>query len=204
MSNNAAARVREPADLDPRIARSTRALGHALVALIQERDFDDITVQQILDRAGVGRATFYAHYRNKEDALHSSYEGLFAWLETLVGRPGAAGPRLFPVAEMLAHVGESQGVLDGLRRAGRMEEFNALCAAHAARMIERRLAEWAGVEPDAGAPMPRPLVARMLAGALMEAIDWWLARPSAATPEAMDVAFHELARGALRTLHGPR
>ena len=132
MPNNAPAPVREPADVDPRVARSTRALGRALIEVMQERDFDAITVQQILDRAGVGRATFYAHYRNKEDALQSSYEGLFAWLERLLARPSAAGARLFPVAELLAHVGESQGVVDALRRAGRLEDVWSLLAAHAA------------------------------------------------------------------------
>ena len=46
---------------DPRVLRSRRALGDALVELLHERRFDDITVQDILDRASVGRATFYAH-----------------------------------------------------------------------------------------------------------------------------------------------
>src|SRR5690606_15510626 len=80
MSNNAPAPVRN-ADPDPRVARTTHALGRALIELIQERDYDEITVQHILDRAGVGRATFYAHYRNKDDALHSNYERLFALFE---------------------------------------------------------------------------------------------------------------------------
>src|SRR5690606_20077435 len=74
MSNKTQLRVRKVAASDPRIARTTHALGRALVDLIQEHNFDEITVQQILDRAGVGRTAFYAHYRNKEDVLHSSYE----------------------------------------------------------------------------------------------------------------------------------
>src|SRR5919199_1133829 len=39
MSNNSPARVRDPAETDPRIARTTHALGRALIELIQERDF---------------------------------------------------------------------------------------------------------------------------------------------------------------------
>jgi AcrR family transcriptional regulator len=194
LSNIATATVRDPAAVDPRVARSTYALGRALIALIQEREFDDITVQQILDRAGVGRATFYAHYRNKEDALHSSYERLFEALEPWLARPSAVGPRLFPVTELLEHVAESRGVVDALRRDGRLDDVWSLLADHAARLVERRIALFAA---DAS-PIPRPLAARMLAGALVEAIVWWLDHQSAATPAEMDAAFHELARGVLR------
>jgi AcrR family transcriptional regulator len=84
---------REP---DPRAARTTGALGRALVALLEERAFDAITVQDILDRAGVGRTAFYAHYRNKHDVLFSSYEGMLAAFDGLVDRPspfGAPGSR---------------------------------------------------------------------------------------------------------------
>ena len=194
MPNNVPARVRERADLDPRVARSTHALGRALIALMQERDFDEITVQQILDRAGVGRATVYAHYRNKEDALQSSYDRLFASLERMLAQAPAGAPRLFPVTELLAHVGESQGVVDALRRAGRLEEVWSLLAGHAARLIERRLAAWPGVAPA----VARPLAARMLAGALVETIRWWEEHPASATPAELDAAFHQLARGLLR------
>lgn len=204
--------------VDPRVARTTRALGRALVTLIEERAFDAITVQDILDRAGVGRTAFYAHYRNKHDVLYSSYEGLFAWLEPLVERPsayGAAGadalPRLFPVAEFLAHVGDAEGVVQALRRDGLLDDLWALLAGYAARLIERRLERWmespgASWPADAGcgpvaAALPRPLLARMLAGALVESIRWWQDHRATATPAAMDVAFHEFARGVLRRAH---
>ena len=194
MPNDVPAPVRKPAAPDPRVARSTHALGRALIALMQERDFDEITVQHVLDRSGVGRATFYAHYRNKEDALQSSYDRVFASFEGLLARPSAGAARLFPVTEFLAHVGESRGVVDALRRAGRLEDAWSLLAGRAARLIERRLAAWPGVAPA----VARPLAARMLAGALVETIRWWQEHPAAATPAEVDAAFHELARGLLR------
>ena len=52
---------------DRRILRTRDALGDAMMALLHEKSFDRITVQDVLDRAGVGRATFYAHYRDKHD-----------------------------------------------------------------------------------------------------------------------------------------
>ena len=190
-------------ELDPRVARTTRALGRALVALLEERAFNAITVQDILDRAGVGRTAFYAHYRNKHDVLYSSYEGVFAWLEPLVERPSPSGPpgvgrgRLFPVAEFLAHVGDVAALVQAFRRDGLLDDMWALLGGHAARLIERRLDCWAGAAsaPD---PLSRSLLAHMLAGALVESVRWWLDHPGVATPAAVDTAFHELARGVLR------
>lgn len=176
------------------MARTTRALAHALIELIQERRYDDITVQQIIDRAGVGRATFYAHYRNKDDALHSSYEGLFAIFESVLDRSVERRRRLFPVAEFVAHVVEQHELRNALRRSGRLEEAYEMFAGHIAAIIERRLASWDDVQPT----ISRRLAARMLAGALLEMLRWAEDHPSVAGPEDMDRAFHELARGVLR------
>jgi AcrR family transcriptional regulator len=49
---------------DRRVVRSRAQLQDALRALVLEKDYDKISVQEILDRAGVGRATFYAHFRD--------------------------------------------------------------------------------------------------------------------------------------------
>jgi AcrR family transcriptional regulator len=65
---------------DARTARTYRALSAALVDLMQTREFDAITVQDLLDRTGVGRATFYAHFRNKDDFLLTDLERMLAAL----------------------------------------------------------------------------------------------------------------------------
>ncbi|WP_280260729.1 TetR/AcrR family transcriptional regulator [Nocardia abscessus] len=60
----------DTADSADRRVRRTRALLHrALIELMVERAYDRITVRDILDRADVGRSTFYAHYRDKDDLL---------------------------------------------------------------------------------------------------------------------------------------
>ena len=47
---------------DERIRRTHERLGAALVTLIQEKPMDEVTVQDVLDRASVGRSTFYLHF----------------------------------------------------------------------------------------------------------------------------------------------
>jgi AcrR family transcriptional regulator len=57
--------TRQKQQVDERIRRTRARLGSALVALIHEKPFNDVTVQDVLDRASVGRSIFYLHFRNK-------------------------------------------------------------------------------------------------------------------------------------------
>lgn len=194
MPNNptTAVRNRPNADggADPRVARTTHALGRALLELMRERPFDAITVQQILDRAEVGRTAFYTHFRNKEDVLHTSFERLFGALEPMLDRHSPLGRRLFPVTEFLSHIADEQDTVRALRRDGRMDDVWSLCGDHAARLIERRRTD------DQRRTPQRQLRARMLAGALVAMMAWWLDHPDETTPAELDAAFHEFARGA--------
>jgi hypothetical protein len=51
--------------------QTQRALHEALIALIREKDYDEVAGREILDRANVGRSTFYTHYRDKDELLVS-------------------------------------------------------------------------------------------------------------------------------------
>ena len=52
---------------DRRTLRTQEMLIHALLDLIEKKHYDQITVQDIVEQANVGRSTFYAHYQNKDD-----------------------------------------------------------------------------------------------------------------------------------------
>ena len=54
---------------DRRIQRTRQSLRNALLELIKEKGFDAISTEEITERANVGRATFYLHYKDKEDLL---------------------------------------------------------------------------------------------------------------------------------------
>ena len=192
--------VREVTFTDPRVERSTRQLGVALVELLHERTFDTITVSDILERAGVGRSTFYAHYRNKQDVLHSTYERMFSAFEHQLDRSHGvqdrgfpAGRRLIPVCEFSAHVGDASALVHALRKSRRMEELWDLAIGYLARMIERRIVPLNGESQL----VPAALVSRMLAGAYLEMLKWWLDHPGSSTPAALDATFHDVARATL-------
>jgi len=60
--------------VDRRVQRTRQLLNEALMSLIVEKGYEAITVQDIIDRANLGRSTFYAHYQDKEDLLLSGME----------------------------------------------------------------------------------------------------------------------------------
>ncbi|MEV6277112.1 TetR/AcrR family transcriptional regulator [Nocardia sp. NPDC051832] len=55
--------------VDRRVRRTRQLLHRALIELMLERGYDRITVRDILERADVGRSTFYTHFRDKDDLL---------------------------------------------------------------------------------------------------------------------------------------
>jgi AcrR family transcriptional regulator len=66
--------------IDRRVRQTRAALLSALPALMMERGYERITIQNLLDRADVGRATFYAHFDSKDDLLAGSVANLRTWL----------------------------------------------------------------------------------------------------------------------------
>lgn len=70
---------------DRRVQKTRKLLSDAFAALIVEKGYDEVSIQDILDRANVGRSTFYAHYENKEQLLLFGHEHL----RNLVWKEGA-------------------------------------------------------------------------------------------------------------------
>src|SRR5258705_13916515 len=125
MPNKQRTNVRKSSSLDARTRRTTTALAYALIQLIQEGDgpFEDITVAQILRRSGVGRTTFYSHFRSKEDVLHSTYDGMFGIHKAQLQQDTNTKPRLFPVSECREHRAEASPGIVAFRKAGLADDM---------------------------------------------------------------------------------
>ena len=98
-SSNAASRSSVSRDtgqpnVDRRVRKTREALGAALMGLVKEKPFDSITVQDVLDRAGVSRSTFYVHYKDKNDLFVSDVDQFFAAISTMLSRKGDPSERV--------------------------------------------------------------------------------------------------------------
>ncbi len=178
----------EDKKLDRRERRTRHALMEALMALMQEKRYETITVQDIIDRADVGRSTFYAHYRDKEDLFVSEFQ---AALGHLLGEIEQDGGReeIIPALQLFRHFQEHHHLyhalvwgrgLDTMHRAGRDILIQT---------IERRVAQLAGDRPLA---VPLPVVSDYLAGALLNLAQWWFDNRRPYPPERMAEIFEEL------------
>ncbi len=97
-----------PAKEDRRVARSRQALSKAFVSLLMEKGYARVSIRDIVERANVGRSTFYEHFENKEQLMLWGHEHLKA---LLLGDPAAApsasgAPRL-PFLGLYIHLSES-------------------------------------------------------------------------------------------------
>src|SRR5215469_232412 len=74
---------------DRRSQRTRRLVISAIMELIAEKSYDAITVQDLLDRANIGRSTFYSHYFDKEDVLTALAEQMLEMLSQQFSRRDA-------------------------------------------------------------------------------------------------------------------
>lgn len=178
--------------VDRRTARTRRALHEALISLILRKGYEAITIQEIIDEADVGRATFYAHYAGKQDLLRSGFEALRA--ELVAARHNASAKRDLrqdePLAFSLAmfeHAYEYKDVYRALvgRRGG-------IIAINEIRRVLSELVreELPAVQDDGSAS--RELTLQFVVGAFLTVLTWWLERKPDLTPAQVDVMFRRL------------
>ncbi|HEX4386143.1 MAG TPA: TetR/AcrR family transcriptional regulator [Myxococcales bacterium] len=175
---------------DRRVRRSREALGDALISLMQEKAFDGITVQDVLDRAGVGRSTFYAHYKDKDDLFLSDAEEFLEMMSNRLSRKGDVSDRVLPVEELFAHVAEMRKLVEALVDSGRIHDFFELAQGCFARGIERRLEDLPRSQHLAAET--RAAMGQALAGALLSLLRSWLKQGAAKPAREMDALFHQL------------
>ena len=175
---------------DRRVRRTTRALIQALVDLSIDKGYSAITVQDLLDRADVGRSTFYAHYRGKDDLVIRSFERM---LDGLDRRMGAEPGRVAPVRELFEHVGGFNGFHRAMARGGMLDRLDRAGTATLARTVAARLETRPAEQRDA-IGVPAALAGQALAGALFALLRHWIDAGEPQTPAEMDRLFHALIR----------
>src|SRR6478672_13286337 len=89
---------------DRRPARTVSALRTALIELMLEKHYDTITVQDIIDRANVGRSTFYSHFRDKEDLLVGDWKRFFQLIADNTNLTVESGGNVAPIEGMFTHL----------------------------------------------------------------------------------------------------
>lgn len=187
--------------VDRRVERTRQLLEAALLALIKEKGFDAISVQDIIDRANVGRATFYAHYDNKLDLLASGFEGLEADLKKEQGdarnHSANADERLFSFSHaLLAHAYRHREVFPAMVSKG-----GGAVVQHVLRNLLLQLVrddvKTMALQENKNL-VPPEAVAQFIAGGLFGLLMWWLNGKMQLSVEDANKVFRRLSVPALK------
>ena len=185
---------------DRRVQRTQQSVRRALFELIQEKGFEAISVQDIIDRANVGRATFYTHFQSKDDLLLSGFEDLRASLkerQRLALVQGRGDGRVLAFShEMFAHADEHRSLFRAMvgKRSG----------AAVQRMIHTLLLDLVRDDVKALASheettsVPTEALVQFVAGSFFGLLMWWLNGKMRLSVEEINSLFRRLALAALK------
>lgn len=177
--------------MDKRTERSRRLIQDAFQSLLQERDYGSITVQDVLDRAGVGRSTFYAHFSGKADLLARLVDGIceHAMAPVRAERNHDFTGRACPVAScehVLCHMREREGGLRALLDGEGLRLLAACLRDEVAQRADELLPE----RPEgAAAQMDRDFLVNHVAGSFVEMVLWWARRGLRDDPHRLAVDY---------------
>ncbi len=183
---------------DRRVQRTRRTLRDALIGLMAERPWDRISVQDVCDRADVGRSTFYVHYADKEELLVSGFADLRRALAAQVPDPTRRAETMAFAGVLIRHADEGRPLFRSLvgRKTGQavLARFRDLVV----DLVRDELrATGLGADPAF------ELIIRFVAGAFLEVLSWWVESAHPMPAASLERLFHQLAKGAIKRARSP-
>ena len=175
---------------DRRSERTRVLLRDALLGLMLEKRFDRITVQDIIDRANVGRSTFYLHYEDKQDLVMRTFEQLFVMLRHQADASNDDGRIVYPTLELFRHVKAQHRLYEALVWGRSVDLFFKAGQQFLSQDIQEHLS--ASLPAERKPQVPLPVVSSFIAGTLLTLLKWWLDNKMPYPPEQIDEMFQRL------------
>ena len=158
---------------DRRVRRTRKLLHDAFISLVIEKGYEKTTIQDILDRADVGRSTFYVHYRDKEALLAANFDAMHEQLERELDKIAATCPVdvALPAALLFEHAYRNQRM------------YRAMCGRQGGALVQRHLRRLIGdalrkrLRPQlqqVDAEVPADVAAEFYTSAALGLLVWWI------------------------------
>jgi len=176
---------------DRRIQRTRKLLQDALLSLILEKGYEAVTVQDVIDRANVGRSTFYAHFQDKEDLLLSGFEHLRTQLEEhLRNKPGTVDSPWTLSLSMFQHAQEYRRVY----KAFVGEKGSHTMLGHAQKYLMAFIGEHLKTQtsPKKKGKIPLEILTFYIVNTLTALMAWWLDNDVPYSAEQMNDYYRQL------------
>jgi AcrR family transcriptional regulator len=174
---------------DRRSQRTHRLLAEALVALLHKHRYTDLTVQAILDRANIGRTTFYSHYWDKDDLLASEMERVVEVLWHHSPSNATDQEFVFPSLGMFQHLQEQYVLYRALVRS---QAIDLVWAAMKKRLTEQVEDHFRLVQRKPIHDLAVRVTAQAVVGTFLSLLQWWLENEMPLSPAQMAAYFYQL------------
>lgn len=172
-----------------RVRRTQKLLREALVELIEERNFESLTIGEITERAMVSRAAFYRNYQDKYDLVEQIFEEAMSALLNEVGELSSAGPQPAEVwVKFFEHIATYERLYRALLGQKGSPWFVRKMRASLAEMVISAHAHEAHGLVKSEQPtitFSDDFIPDLVSTMFVEAITWWLEQSRPSTPREM-------------------
>jgi AcrR family transcriptional regulator len=193
---------------DRRVQRTRRLFLDSLVSLIAERGYEAITIRDILEKADLGRSTFYAHFHSKDDLLLSGFADLRRAFERH-RQEAAAGKGSFSLWDLglfwFRHIESDRRVCKTLIGTPGSEKARD----DVRRFLSRFLSALVREQMKPGALNVKDvsaisdLVVQYVAGSMLALTTWWLDHRMPFSADEMSALFERLMRPGIEAVLEP-
>lgn len=178
-------------NLSRRVLKTRREIYQAMSALLQSKPYSKITIQDIIDKAEIGRSTFYLHFGTKDELLFSLIQYIFnSFLEKI---PSFSDyPYLFPVEEFFTHVQQNHRILYGIYKSDSGEMLFSKFQEYWNQIIITNIKK--NPELSQNIDVPLELYVNHITGSIINMLKWWLSNKCDISPEKMQQHWLALVR----------
>lgn len=178
--------------MDRRQRKTRQAIFNAFTQLLQQKSFNAITVGEIIERADIGRATFYAHFETKDYLLKELCEELFCHLiDSTTGENGHrhifecdAPDSVF--LHLFRHIAKNDNQILELLSCENNQLFLRYFKAELLELVESQLDE---LKIERHSALPREFVINHIAATFVETVKWWAGNKCQLSPEEITNCF---------------
>ena len=179
--------------MDRRQTKTREAIFKAFTSLLSEKNYNQISVQEIIDTADIGRTTFYAHFETKDFLLKDLCEELFGHIiDTAMGLPhghyhyscGSATDSVF--LHLLRHLQENDRNILELLSSQNNEIFLRYFKSNLKKLI---LTQYADKGLLLNSKLPEDFLVNHISSSFVETVSWWISRDMKDSPEEITEYF---------------
>lgn len=178
--------------MDKRQQKTRTAIFNAFTSLLEEKAYSAISIQDIIDRAIIGRSTFYAHFETKDALVDALCNELFDHIVTSAMHKQdtqslyfCANPSYSLTCHILHHLLENDHNILTLLSCESSDRFLRFFKLRMDELVRNRL-----LSSTAPAAVPQEFLIHHISASFVEMVQWWLQGDRTQTPEELDAYFH--------------